>query len=1036
MRRFTYSPKVWVYINTGGSVGDKKRPPNIIDLTGYTTAGTVNRVINQVSSAEITIRNPQKMWTKPGNPTFHPMDTITIFMMRRKGFPIQVFTGYLDRTPYYQLYPGTCTLTASCTLKRLLHTYFDAALPYTFEFMAKYGWMPTSAGMVNPSAQAASGTSDSSSSGGNSGIADAAKSVSGEGRSYSYGGGHGPVASIGAHTSLDCSSSVSLVLKRAGMFPGSDVLDSSGLASSWGKPGRGKDFTVWGNSGHVFMQSESGPAWRFDTGGPGGGSGPRYRTEHRSTAGFTPRHWEGATSGSGSNSQPAATDKQPPAATAVVTDSSFGKLLYATLTEIGKWDKNQIYIEKLPDNLPDKVGKIYREFEGDNKAANQEFQNMLKDLIGSSSQGTGGGDTQTTDGKAGSYSGPLDHDFGKGSKETISFDDAAMLAEMAGLPGITYAQIAKGESSLQPGAVSNDGGFGLWQMTPRVQSADTVKKWESIGSYFNPWKNALMAKALAGSGTGVSNYFGTGFVTDPNKHYTGTMPKDALTKGAANSDTTSTKGTTSDTSTVVSSLFGGSTPVDSVETASGGSSGGSGASNGADKIFAPIAGNVSYGRGWHESSKGVSGMTDTSGSHHWHSGIDAGCPTGTPCVAPVDGEITMSQANWSDGGMIHFKFPKDTDGTPKGTIIGWGHATNLRSTGPVKAGETIAKSGNPGGGPHVHFILIPAGGADGGGDGTSDPSPILKALQKHTGTPVDGGGGSASADTGSGGSGDSPLAAAFAATLNWPSISEMSESILLQKGKSLMNDKALMPFIEQLAGGSLRQFQSLPDGTFFAFYPDYFGEMGHRKPYWAIDDVEILDGGIDLTDDNLVTHEFVVGDTIPDGQITTIEKLNSGGVVSVFNAFGASDKGGDSIVPSFDGKSGKDAALTFLERYGPRPEYYEAAMVRNQYFEAFLAYQRFMLAWSRQFATQFTFTFMPELYPGGRVAFTGHGLQCYIESVSHSWDYSGGFTTTAVLSAPSAYGGTGDTLAYSSGLVRDTGGGAISVPNADTEGKD
>lgn len=870
MQRFVYSPKVWIYVNTGGAVGDKTNPPNIIDLTDYTTAGSVNRVINQVSTAEITIRNPRKKWTKPGNPTFRPMDSITIFMQRQKGYPVQTFTGFLDRTPYYALYPGTVTLMASCTLKRLLHKYFDPALPYTFQFLAAYGWRPSGAGggMVNRAEE----------------------------------------------------------VQSAGDINEQDIID----------------------------------------------------------------------------------------------DSGFGKLLYATLTEIGDWKDSQIYIEELPPNIAERVGMIYREFEDDNEQAVADHNTLLRKLIGTSKQGSGGGN-ESTDSRAGVYTGPLDRDFPKGSSETISFNDAAMLFEMAGLPGVTYAQIAQGESGLRPGAVSPDGGFGLVQMTPRVQSAATVAKWEAIGSYFNPWKNALMAKVLAGSGTGVSNYYGISHVTDFNKHYTGPMPTSRLKE--ATSDSTQS---------------GTNTSSDTVEDAGGGSGG----SSTEGKIYAPIAGSVSYGRGWHESSKGVTGLTNTSGSTHWHSGVDAGVPTGTPCVAPVDGEIVMSQANWSDGGMIHFKFPKETDGIPAGTIIGWGHSTNLRGLGPVKAGTTVAKSGNPGGGPHVHFIMIPPGQGSGGGDGQANPVPILQALQKGTGTPIDGGSGAGSSTDPSGDSTGVDMevqakAAAFAAVLDWPSISEMSEARKLQGQKSLMNDKPLLPFIEQLTGASLRSFQSLPNGNFFAFYPDYFGEMGHRKPYWEIDDVEILDGGIDLTDDNLVTHQFVVGDTIMGNGITTIEKLRSGGVVNVFNAFGTvAGTDGDPLVPQFDGKNGKNAAIAFLQKYGPRPDYHEAPMIRSPYFEAFLAYQRFMLAWSRQFATNFSFTFMPELYPGGRVAFTGHGLQTYIESVTHSWDYSGGFTTNAVLSAPSAYGGSGDVLAYSNGLVRETNAGAIPLPTPDTENKE
>lgn len=883
MQRFVYSPKVFIYVNTGGSVGDKRNPPNIVDLTNYTTAGTVNRVVNQVSTAEITIRNPGKKWTKPGNPTFRPMDPITIFMQRQKGYPVQVFTGYLDRTPWYHLYPGTCTLMASCTLKRLLHKYFDPALPYTFQFLAAHGWRPAGAG--------------------------------------------------------------------------------GGLVN------------------------------RLEENEPADATGDDIVRD-------------------------------------IVDDSGFGKLLYSTLTEIGDWRENEIYIEELPTNLAEKVGRVYRQFEDDNEEAAKDFNTLLRKLIGTTAQGGGGGN-ENVDSRAGIYTGPLDRDFPKGSNETISFNDAAMLAEMAGLPGITYAQIAIGESGLRPGAVSNDGGFGLWQMTPRVQSAQTKAKWESIGSYFNPWRNALMAKYLAGSGTGVSNYYGTGHVTDFNKHYTGPMPKSRLKEGTANNDE-------EDTDTSGPNGNGSLTP-DSVEDAGGGTSSGADSTG---KIYAPIAGNVNYGRGWHEVTKGVIGMTNTSGSVHWHSGVDAGVPTGTPCVAPVDGEIVMSQANWSDGGMIHFKFTKETDEIPAGTIIGWGHATNLRRLGPVKGGTTIGRSGNPGGGPHVHFIMIPPGQGSGGGDGKADPVPILRALQKGEGTPVDGGSG-ADEVGGEPGGGTTPdievvaKAAAFAAVLDWPSIAETAVARQLHGQKSLMNDKPLMPFIEQLTGASLRSFQSLPNGTFFAFYPDYFGEMGHRKPYWSIDDVEILDGAIELTDDNLVTHQYVVGDTIMGNGITPPEKIRSGGVVTVFNAFGTvAGTDGDPLVPQFDGKNGQNAALAFLQKYGPRPDYHEAPMIRSPYFEAFLAYQKFMLSWSRQFATGFTFTFMPELYPGGRVAFESHGLQCYIDSVTHSWDYTSGFTTNAVLSAPSAFGGEGKTLAYSSGLVRETNAGAIALPTEGTEARD
>jgi hypothetical protein len=133
MKRLVYSPKIMSYVNT---------EKGVLDITDYVVSGNVNRVVNEISTAEIQIRNPGKMFTTPGDPTFHPMDQITIFGSRYKYRPVQLFTGYLDSTPYLQLFPGTCTLRASCSLKRLLHTYWDAGLPHTIDYLAKFGWLP------------------------------------------------------------------------------------------------------------------------------------------------------------------------------------------------------------------------------------------------------------------------------------------------------------------------------------------------------------------------------------------------------------------------------------------------------------------------------------------------------------------------------------------------------------------------------------------------------------------------------------------------------------------------------------------------------------------------------------------------------------------------------------------------------------------------------------------------------------------------------------------------------------------------------
>jgi peptidoglycan hydrolase CwlO-like protein len=98
---------------------------------------------------------------------------------------------------------------------------------------------------------------------------------------YVWGGGHGSFTSSG----YDCSGAVSFALHAGGWL--SSPLDSTGL-EVWGEPGGGNWVTVFANSGHAWAYIAG---LRWDTGGPGGGSGPRWSTIMRDdTSSFVARH--------------------------------------------------------------------------------------------------------------------------------------------------------------------------------------------------------------------------------------------------------------------------------------------------------------------------------------------------------------------------------------------------------------------------------------------------------------------------------------------------------------------------------------------------------------------------------------------------------------------------------------------------------------------------------------------------------------------------------------------------------------------------
>lgn len=97
---------------------------------------------------------------------------------------------------------------------------------------------------------------------------------------YQWGGGHGSTA---PGTPLDCSGAVSKVL---GINP-----RVASQFMKWGKPGRGRDITVWASPSHVLVEI-GGHFWGTSASNPGGGAGwiPRSQISPAYLAKFTPRH--------------------------------------------------------------------------------------------------------------------------------------------------------------------------------------------------------------------------------------------------------------------------------------------------------------------------------------------------------------------------------------------------------------------------------------------------------------------------------------------------------------------------------------------------------------------------------------------------------------------------------------------------------------------------------------------------------------------------------------------------------------------------
>jgi hypothetical protein len=72
-----------------------------------------------------------------------------------------------------------------------------------------------------------------------------------------------------------------------------------------------------------------------------------------------------------------------------LTDGSLGQLLFAILMHIGDWQSSDIYIEKLPNDLLDKIAVLYTQLQEAQAPLQKELSALLAQLVGTGSAGDG-----------------------------------------------------------------------------------------------------------------------------------------------------------------------------------------------------------------------------------------------------------------------------------------------------------------------------------------------------------------------------------------------------------------------------------------------------------------------------------------------------------------------------------------------------------------------------------------------------------------------------------------------------------------------
>jgi len=921
IRRLVYPPKVWIFV--------KNIHEEIIDLTEYCVGGEVKRLLNQASSAEIRLRNPEKIFTaSPGKyAAFHPMDPIVIFMERFPGLHVQVFTGYLDSTPYLQLFPGIVTLKATCTLKKLMFTYFQMAQQYTLEFFKHFGWNLTANGVIGPN--------------------------------------------------------------QGGLVESALEMNET---KKWEKELKEKK-----SNGQPKLTQEE-----FQ----------KKKTAQLEAAKAIELNTQLAGGEGTKKISPKAIPFSEEAGAKASNDGSFSKIVWALLYYIADWRDNNIYVEAMPASVPKLISALWANFENaGHKAAKEDLEAFWTALIGPASQGSGG---------MGSI-----HELGepKGEKNVVPI--MAAIAEENNVPPAFVINTSLNECSFNPnkweeGAELSIGWFqwNFGSVKDQAKGNSTPYSFASSSSYtLKQAKDIGVATAVFCQAAKVKRP-----KTPPEseweewaKEVQGSegYPKFAETlpevkrwiSQYAKPETQSKGGTSAGNKNLVKGELG-----EEPEEQQRGSTDKSGKptkkethaealEDAAEKIAAKH-----YPYVW-------DGGHTKAGEPSMGNGEDEGAPLGPgyDCSGAVTAVLSLAGYKVSPMGSTEYMTWGEAGPDPKGRITIYANSDHVfMKVGKGEKYFAASTAGHPDNAENnkgARLLTAP----DGEISLFTQRHP--PGLEKEASVELTG----ASQETTAGAGSESAnisgtaTAASFLSNIQFPSVEEREAAYVLGGQSSLMNSMPVMNMVQQVCEASLRSFQSLPNGDFYAFYPDYFGEFGHREVYWEIKNIEILSGEIELNDQTLVTHAFAIGNTTWPADVPLINEVNAG-VMTIFEAFtpGILFKKNKSEITgrepgSKNAQSEKEEAIAFLQRYGARPLKYEAPTVYSSLFETLLSYQQFLLAWARQFKTTFLFCFMPELFPGGKVGFPEHGIKMYVESVTHTWDLEDGFRTNAELLAPSIY---------------------------------
>lgn len=244
--------------------------------------------------------------------------------------------------------------------------------------------------------------------------------------------------------------------------------------------------------------------------------------------------------------------------------------------------------------------------------------------------------------------------------------------------------------------------------------------------------------------------------------------------------------------------------------------------------------------------------------------------------------------------------------------------------------------------------------------------------------------------------------------------SQIQEAAMLTGSLALYDCEPCKKYVDALCQGSFRTYMSLPDGSFAAFVPDYFGVFDQNMTPVELDDSQLVSYQTVMDESSYCSHLYVISDELwgnvvgsqnAAGVSDAMKLLESSGVVTL-------EKQGAQLAQLMDVSAAgvpntAEGLKELMNRWGVSVQKEQQPEIVSHTLTTLYALNRFLKYWANVFQTTVRTVFRPDILPGCRIHVASANVTCYVQSVSHSWSSEQGGSSSLTLTTPVADGKAG-----------------------------